>query len=411
MATALAAKAFSRRGSRTSLSLLLGLALLSLYLPVRQYSRATSLLLHISDRNAQGFFADYDARPVNVIPTTIPGPSGPVRAKLYLPVGLEHAPAMVVLHGVHHLGIEEPRLVNFAQALASHGVIILTPELSDLADYHVDPNAIPTIGASLQFLSKQTGAPKVGLLGLSFAGGLGLIAAADPRYADTVSFVVAIGAHDDLARVLRFYATNQIARPDGTVVTMQAHEYGPLVVAYAYPEQFFATEDIPVARKAIKLWLWEKFDDARAHAATLSPAGHQKMTLLFDHRIDVLGPELLAGIAKYPEVIASVSPTHILKNIRCPVLLVHGAGDNVIPATETLWLAADTPPHLTIDVLISPAISHVEVGGKGPTLRDKLNLVHFMSEMLSEADGSPRSSKSPAALLNEARQTSTTWSH
>ena len=53
---------------------------------------------------------------------------------------------MVVLHGVHHLGIEEPRLMNFARALSTHGILIMTPEMADLADYHVEPTAIDVIG-------------------------------------------------------------------------------------------------------------------------------------------------------------------------------------------------------------------------------------------------------------------------
>jgi acetyl esterase/lipase len=38
-----------------------------------------------------------------------------VRARLYLPQGKPNAPAMVIFHGVHHLGIDEPRLMGFAR--------------------------------------------------------------------------------------------------------------------------------------------------------------------------------------------------------------------------------------------------------------------------------------------------------
>lgn len=396
------APAQRRRNTRLSLSVLLALALLSLYVPVRQNSSGASLLMHIADPSAHGVFADYDTRAVQVVPTTVKGPAGAIRAKLYLPMNIEHAPAMVVLHGVHHLGIEEPRLVNFSRALASHGIIILTPEMADLADYHVGTDAVEVIGASVHDLTQRTGAKKVGLLGLSFAGGLALITAADPRFANEVSFVTAIGAHDDLARVMGFFATNQIQRPDGSTVTMQAHEYGPLVVAYASPEDFFRADDVPVAREAIKLWLWEKPDAARQQAAKLSPRSRDKLEKLFAHQVDVLGPELLAAISRHREKIASVSPAGKLGSITCPVLLVHGAGDNVIPPSETEWLAKEVPSGSLVESLVSPAVSHVEVGGKGPGLRDKLNLVHFMSEMLSEAGDSPKSTVAVTTLLRRS---------
>jgi dienelactone hydrolase len=392
------APAHRKKNTRLSLSVLLALALLSLYVPVRRNSSGVSLLMHVADRNAHGVFADYDTRAVQVVATTVKGPGGSIRAKLYLPAGMEHAPAMVVLHGVHHLGIEEPRLVNFSRALASHGIIILTPEMADLADYHVGPEAIEVIGASVHDLTQRTGAKKVGVLGLSFAGGLALIATADPRFAPEVSFVTAIGAHDDLARVMRFFATNEIQRPDGSTLKMQAHEYGPLVVAYASPEDFFPADDVDGAREAIKLWLWEQPEAARQQAARLPPRCRGKLEKLFAHQVDALGPELLSAIAKHGEKIASVSPSGKLGGITCPVLLVHGAGDNVIPPTETEWLAKEIPRGLLVETLISPAVSHVEVGGKGPGLRDKLNLVHFMSEMLSEAGESPKSTVAVTSL-------------
>jgi hypothetical protein len=54
------------------------------------------------------------------------------------------------------------------------------------------------------------------------------------------------------------------------------------------------------------------------------------------------------------------------------------------------------------------------VGGSGPGLRDKLNLVHFMSEMLSETAESPKSTVSVPMLLKEnaaPRASVLEWSH
>ena len=42
-----------------------------------------------------------------------------LRARLYTPQGKPNAPAMVIFHGVHYQGIDEPRLMGFATAMAS----------------------------------------------------------------------------------------------------------------------------------------------------------------------------------------------------------------------------------------------------------------------------------------------------
>ena len=86
-----------------------------------------------------------------------------------------------------------------------------------LADYQVDAHSIDLIGYSARDFS-QSLRQKVGVLGISFGGGLSLMAAANPRYEPYIRFVVSVGAHDDLERVSQFFVTNQIPRPDGTPV-------------------------------------------------------------------------------------------------------------------------------------------------------------------------------------------------
>ena len=138
-----------------------------------------------------------------------------VRARLYSPEGRPNAPALVIFHGVHHLGIDEPRLMGFAAAMASCGIRVLTPELPDIKDYHVDESSVRTIGESAKWFAKQTGGP-VGVMGLSFSGGLALVAAADPLYHPDFKFVFAVGSQDSMDRVTQYYRTGSDVRPDGT---------------------------------------------------------------------------------------------------------------------------------------------------------------------------------------------------
>jgi dienelactone hydrolase len=70
--------------------------------------------------------------------------------------------------------------------MASCGIRVLTPELPGIKDYHVSKDSVRTIGESAKWLAAQTGGP-VGVMGLSFAGGLALVAAADPAYHRTSS--------------------------------------------------------------------------------------------------------------------------------------------------------------------------------------------------------------------------------
>ena len=209
-----------------------------LYPTVQLHLRAASLLLRIKDPTAQDWPARYRVVEYDEHEIVIPTPNGLAPGRIYIPRGIAHPPGMVVVHGVHHLGIQEPRLVNFSRALAASGI---------------------------------------------------------------------------------------------------------------------------------------------------GPESRPRMQLLLDHKSDTLAPEFLARIPRHQDEMALVSPRGHLDSLRVPVLLLHGSGDNVIPAAETLWLASEVRPQYLRQALISPVITHVEVGGK-PSRKDEWALVRFMADMLKEAD-------------------------
>src|SRR5205085_1280234 len=200
----------------------------------------------VENPKTTGWFSLLNTFPVKESSVLLPCPRGSILARLYVPQGRSSASGLVLLHGVHHLGIDEPRLVHFARAFAQSGVVVLTPELKDLADYQVTPDCIDVIGSSANWLHREIGKP-VGIMGLSFAGGLALLAAADPRYAPDISLVVAVGAHDDLARVARFLVTDRVEAPDGSIKKLPAEQYGALVLVYSHPKVFFSAADSSAA--------------------------------------------------------------------------------------------------------------------------------------------------------------------
>jgi dienelactone hydrolase len=350
--------------------------------PVGPHLRATSLMLRFSNPNAGGVAASFANHAFKEEDGTAITPHGPLRYRLYVPQDVKNPGGVVLLHGVHHLGIEDPRLWNLARAMASAGVLVMTPELQDLADYRVTARTIDVIGDSSVVLSTRMNR-RVGLIGLSFAGGLALLAADRKDYAPNIGFVLAIGAHNDMSRVARFFAANIVAKPDGTEAALAAHEYGVLVLAYSHLEDFFSPQDVPVAREALRQWLWDQ-PQALQTAAALSKGGQQKMDELLHHR-DLLQEALLKEITLHKAEMDAVSPHGQIADLHMPVFLLHGAGDTVIPASETLWLAKDLPPASVKAVLVSPALVHVNMDAK-ITWQEQWQLVDFMSQVLEATE-------------------------
>jgi len=174
---------------------------------------------------------------------------------------------------------------------------------------------------------------------------------------------------------------------------MPAHPYGVLVVVYGHGEDFFSPGDVVPARECLRVLLWEQPEQARQCTSRLSPVGQQQMTRLIKDDRQAILPLLLRETELHATEMQRVSPHGRLAGLRVPVLLLHGAGDNVIPPSETEWLAQEVPTHWLRTKLISPAISHVELDARSS---DRFALVNWMAALLAEAAASPQGRIPPA---------------
>jgi dienelactone hydrolase len=311
--------------------------------------------------------------------------AGTVRGRLYLPQRHPNAPGLVVLHGVHHLGIDEPRLVGFARAMASCGLRVLTPELTGIKDYHVDLGSVQVIEESARWFAKRTGAP-VGVLGLSFSGGLALVAAGNPAYRRDFKFVVAVGSQDEMMHVANFYLTGQERRPDGTTERLAPHEYGPLVLEYEHLEDFLPAEDEAAIRPVLRDHLYEDDSGEKLAEAKLNARQEAEAAALMDSSAPATKAKLAASDVKHAGEMEELSPHEFLRTMTTPVYLLHGQADNIIPAAETLWIAKELPRATLQEVLVSPVLSHVNLDEAKPRAEDQWRLVHFFALVMHAAE-------------------------
>jgi pimeloyl-ACP methyl ester carboxylesterase len=363
------------------LALVLGFGIDLLRWELRSYA----LLTHFTDPQRSGPLLNWETQAVTTEEITIPTASGPLRARLYMPVGVAHPHGMVAVHGIHHLGMDEPRLASFARAVAGSGLAVLTPQLEALADYHVDAGSIPEIGESAVWLEQRLGTGPVTVTGISFAGGLSLLAARNPVYAVHIRALVLMGAYDDLARVSRFLATSQEEFPDGHTTAYAAHDYGASVFVYAHLNQFFPAGDLPAAHEALRAWLWEQPERAKPWIDKLSAASQGTMNALLARRIEEVRPQILQAIHTDEVELGAISPHVQLGSLEMPVYILHGSADNVIPPAESLWLEQDVPHGQVRALLITGAFSHVDPT-KDATLSEKLRLIDFIARVLRAAD-------------------------
>lgn len=373
-----------KRRAKRALFAIMALSLVSFFWSsALLHYRALAVLLRIVSPENPPWIASIGAYSVEEKQRELRLDTGVLRAKLYTPRDSKNPPGLVLVHGIHQLGMNEPRNRAFARALASVGVAVLTPEIPELTDYRVERTTADTISACAAYHARATARRSTGVVGISFAGGLALIAAASPKLQKSIGFVVAIGAHHDLTRVVRYYAGESIKGPDGKPYDIPPHPYGARVLIYSYVDQLFSAQDIPIARETLRTYLHDQHKEARTRADQLSDAGKKLMLRILDHSDKkTIHDILMSLLAENRDRLRSVSPRGQLANLDAQVLLIHGADDPIVPATETRWLAREIPSRFLRQSLVTPILRHAEIEQK-PAVSEYLKLVHFIADMLS----------------------------
>jgi dienelactone hydrolase len=387
-----------RSPNRWAVGLLVTAALLiAVRAAVRPYARATSLVVRSAGLERQHpTLAALQTDAVAERRDTVPSRFGPLRATLYTPKTHTEG-ALLLAPGVNALGIDEPRLVSFARNLAASGFVVLTPELPDLSRYLVTARSTDMLeDAALWFSGRTdlTRGHRIGMAGISFAGGLSVVAAGRPSLAGRLAFVFSFGGHANFQRVVRYLCSGTEPPAPGVDNPPRVpppHDYGLAIVALDLADQLVPGDQVATLKAGILRFLHashlalfdqkkaeQEFAEARAMEATIAEPGRTFLHLVNVRDVATLGSALLPSIANLgddPALSPDRSPAP-----DTPVFLLHGAADNVVPALETLRLARHLEARTAVHVLLTPLISHAEVD-KPASTGEVVSLVRFWAGM------------------------------
>jgi dienelactone hydrolase len=337
--------------------------------------------------------AEWRRQPVTETALEIPWRGGRLRARRYQPNRPTGRP-LLLLPGVHASGIDEPRLIGFAIELASIGHPTVTAELSDLTRYSITARSPDMIEDATIWLAQQPDLPRdgqIGLMGISFAGGLAIVAAGRPAIRDRVAFVMSFGGHGDLPRTLHYLATG--IQADGA--HRPPHDYGVAIILLGVAGQVVPAAQAPALRAAILSFLEashldmvdkaqaaREFGRARTLAGALPEPARTLMTYVNDRDVARLGPILVPHLTALSGD-AALSPDRAPPPA-CRVYLLHGADDNVIPAIESALLARTLRDRgVAVRFLATPLVTHAEVDHSA-AVSSAWALVRFWSAVLAD---------------------------
>jgi dienelactone hydrolase len=360
------------------------------------YVRAASLFARVGNVGGRvEALADAAARPVTVRPRhRVPTRQGDVSAQFYYPEGPIRRTVLLV-PGVHSMGIEEPRLTALARDLAGSGIAVMAMALPDLMGYQITARSADVIEDAVGWMATQPAlAPdgRIGMVGISFAGGLSLVAAGRPSIRDNVAYVVSFGGHGDLARVLRYLATGEAVQVPG-VKTIPPHDYGVAVILYAAADRVVPPEQVTQLRDGIRTFLLASqltlvnmdqanamFTKARGMEAGLPEPSATYLKWVNERNVKEMGPLLAPHLGL--EADPAASPERAPSVPAAPVFLLHGDADTVIPAAESVVLAERLRERgADVRVLLSRIITHAELDRSAATA-ESWEMISFWADIL-----------------------------
>ena len=392
------------RDSRRAAIAIGTIALVVVGVTASEYAHGLSLV--IRGANLGGFvrtLADLDIVRHDEHVVSIPVGQTSVRGRVYTPAR-KSSQTVLVVAGLHPAGIDEPRLMALSRELARSQVTVVTPEIPGLSQFEITPALTDHIERAAVWLATTPDlAPtgRIGLMGISFSGGLSVVAAGRPALRDHLSYVFALGGHDDLTRVLTYLCTGveggspnvEWQEPDLGTVQRPPHDYGVAVVLLNVADHLVPPEQVPVLRDAVRQFLRasyldtvdapaaaREFNELRIRARGLPEPAARLLEMVNNRDVARLGPLLLPYVASHVEA-AALSPSRSPAPT-APVFLLHGRHDTVIPAAESMYLAerlrAQSVP---VRLLVTDLISHVEAD-QPPAILDVWRLVRFWGDLL-----------------------------
>jgi dienelactone hydrolase len=370
---------------------------------------ALALIVRVAKQEGTwGRLARLAARKVHEEPIlAIPTRHGPMETRLYRP----EKPARrttILVPGVHMDGINEERLVGLARELAASGLQVLTVAPPDLARYRIGPSSTDMIEDAVAWARARADlAPdgRVGLMGISFSGGLALVAAGRPGVRDHIAFVLSFGGHADLLRVLRYLChgstdalpsvavARELATGGENITVPKPHDYGGVVTLLNLAERAVPASQVDPLQQAITTFLQassiDRLDPAKAEVVfararqfgdALPEPARTLMTYVNRRDVEKLG-QAIAPLLMNLDLPADLSPDRSPAPT-APVFLLHGADDSVVPASETLFLARRLRQSTHVRALASRLITHAEVN-RGAAIAEMWRLSDFWQDLMA----------------------------
>ncbi len=310
-------------------------------------------------------------------------------AFVYQPASRRPQGAVLIAPGLHYAGPADPRMDRFCRILAASGALVFAPFIRDYTDLRVVPRALDDLDRAFEHLRRMPEVPancRPLIFSISFGSLLALRLASAAHRADQVGGLMLFGGYADWSQTIRFSLTGEI---DGA--SHLAHD--PLNQPVVFMNLLDTMRGVPDDPTPL-LEAWRAYCEATwGRQEYKRGTKHQDMARSMAGRVPEAMRELfLIGCGAEPggfelcmdaleratETSKFLDPRPHVHGLRCPVHLVHGMDDDVIPYVQLDLLARTLPAHVDVQTYLTGLYGHTnqatmrELIGNAPALAKEL---------------------------------------
>mgnify|MGYP000274191076 CR=1 FL=1 len=343
-----------------------------------------------------GPWAAATGRPEGVCRRTVhvegpPGDEG-FDAWLYWPADGPAVGSYVLAHGFHFNGPLDWRLVRLCHILASAGLAVFVPFLRDFMALRIAPRAIDDFRRAFVTMRQQPEVPpgRPGVFSISVGSLLALRLASDPELHQEVGGALLFGGFADWAESMAFCLTGEL--PDGRQVRHDPLNQPAIYMNLVDDMEGLAVQEVAALKRAWLRVMQRTWNQARYdHGANLTEVLDDEVRHVPERIRGIFlrgcgaGPEGHAAAMKvleggFGDERRYLDPRPWLHRVSCPLYLIHGVDDDVVPVTQQARLVEALPPGARYRAYQTGLFGHT--GSEGTALNAAAQELYTMVKML-----------------------------
>lgn len=252
-----------------------------------------------------------------------------------------------------------PQLINFSEALARTGLVVMDMVTPTLINYDISAQDSDAVVQAFQKLSHLPGMQgrHIGIISFSAGVPLACFGAADPRIRDQVAYVAAFGGYFNTKNVLWAFGRRAM-EIDGQTERWQPTDVPILVLTNIITKAFSPNEHSHIKNAVTP----GGTPLTPTQVAQLSPGAQAAYQLLTGSAPDKVAANIAALPFSIQAELNELSPSRVITQIHAPIFLLHDRNDSSLPVTESRdFAAALTHLHHQHDYVEFHIFDHVQV--------------------------------------------------